>query len=458
MISDKYDVVKKIKTTNHASVYLVRHRQLDTIRIAKVISKEVPDYSRLVSEAMLIKDLKYDGLPIIYDIEEDNISICIIEEYIAGKSLEEYIQCAAPLTLSQIVDIAVSVCTIVEYLHESALIAHLDIKPSNIMIQDNSDENGKLAVHLIDFDSSRRRDSKEKSFYGTLGYAAPEQFFGEGSSLSDIYSIGILIAYMVNGGRLQSIMDDIQHVCDLHSKSIGPVIKKCLRHNQSQRYRSIAELKKDLERRERKFNVHNNTAREVDQSRAHIYVSGTRHGIGTTHFCLCMASFLARQGKTVMILRHGDERDLKSDRILKYMNRSKSRCKGIITHCGVIIRPEYSGGINFDGICEENNKHMLFQIHDLGTDNKKHDRGMNILIGDCGYRRGDYDAMDKSDKDTIIFINHISGVGFYQYTRKMSGLHRCYRFPCMYDWDKRNKLFEEAMFEIFGFQKKGFRL
>ena len=118
MISDKYDVVKKIKTTNHASVYLVRHRQLDTIRIAKVISKDVPDYSRLVSEAMLIKDLKYDGLPIIYDIEEDNISICIIEEYIAGKSLEEYIQDAAPLTLSQIVDIAVSVCTIVEYLHD----------------------------------------------------------------------------------------------------------------------------------------------------------------------------------------------------------------------------------------------------------------------------------------------------------------------------------------------------
>jgi hypothetical protein len=154
-----------------------------------------------------------------------------------------------------------------------------------------------------------------------------------------------------------------------------------------------------------------------------------------------MASFLAKKGKTVAVLRHGDTDDLKSEKILRGLKN------GVITHGGVVIRPEYSGCVADDyGEC-------TYHIHDCGTDRKSHRGGINILVGDIGYRRGDYEAMEKSDTGTIIFINHASGHDFYQYSRKL-GAMRCYRFPCMYRWDEGSRLFDEAMLEIFEFPKK----
>ena len=72
--------------TNHSNVYLVRHTALDTLRVAKVIRKADMDSDTILREARLIKNLKHSHIPVIYDIEEDDISICIIEEYISGKS------------------------------------------------------------------------------------------------------------------------------------------------------------------------------------------------------------------------------------------------------------------------------------------------------------------------------------------------------------------------------------
>lgn len=443
VISDKYAVIKEIAVTKHTSIFLVRHIQLDALRIAKVVSKQIPDYSRVHKEAMLIKDLKYDGLPIIYDIEEDDISICIIEEYIAGKSLEKYIQECASLSMEQITDISVSVCNIIEYLHKEAKIVHLDIKPQNIIVQEKQIHRKKrLVVHLIDFDSSRRSDDDTGGFYGTLGYAAPEQFFGKGSFSSDIYSIGILIAYMASDGHLQSFMDDTCSVYHLSSKPIGTVIEKCLRHNQNQRYQSIDQLKSELEAIRDKKLFNNISARNKEQEIIDIYVSGTRHGAGTTHFCLCMASFLAKRRKTVIVIRHGDCNDLKSEKILRYLKN------GVAVKCGVVIRPEYSGCV------DDEHTTFSYRIHDMGTDRGQHAGRMNILIGDCGYRRNDYNIMEKSQEDTIIFINHISGDDFYRFCRTYTGNQKLYRFPCVYDWHKGSRLFEEAMFEVFGLSEK----
>ena len=52
--------------------------------------KTCDDYERILREADMIKNLKCPGIPVVFDIEDNNDSICIIEEYISGKSLPEY--------------------------------------------------------------------------------------------------------------------------------------------------------------------------------------------------------------------------------------------------------------------------------------------------------------------------------------------------------------------------------
>ena len=132
--------------TNHSNVYLVRHTALDTLRVAKVIRKADMDSDTILREARLIKNLKHSHIPVIYDIEEDDISICIIEEYISGKSLRSYINDTDNIKTSEICDIAVKLCDILEYLHNcDNEIIHLDIKPDNIIIDEHNN------VKLIDF-------------------------------------------------------------------------------------------------------------------------------------------------------------------------------------------------------------------------------------------------------------------------------------------------------------------
>ena len=140
--------------TNHSNVYLVRHTALDTLRVAKVIRKADMDSDTILREARLIKNLKHSHIPVIYDIEEDDISICIIEEYIDGKSLRQYVNdetgAGGNLSVHEICRIGVELCCILEYLHgfNGNGILHMDIKPDNIML----DINGK--VKLIDFDNA----------------------------------------------------------------------------------------------------------------------------------------------------------------------------------------------------------------------------------------------------------------------------------------------------------------
>ena len=92
---EKYEIIKELASSNHSKIYLVRHVILDVYRVAKIFTGSHEESERLLNEAHLIKNLKHPHIPVIYDIEqnigEDNDSICIIEEYIDGKSLRQYV-------------------------------------------------------------------------------------------------------------------------------------------------------------------------------------------------------------------------------------------------------------------------------------------------------------------------------------------------------------------------------
>lgn len=485
------------------------------LRVAKVVNKACADYKRILHEADIIKNLKYSGIPIIFDIEEDKDSICIIEEYISGKSLSDLIESGEISAITDIIEIAFKVCCVLEYLHNYAGIVHLDIKPANIIIREgNSAYNtDKFDICVIDFDSSGLiEDNNPESLcggqvseqiaatsragYGTPGFAAPEQYSGEGSVESDIYSVGILLLYMVSSGHIQSVAADADKLCKLHSKSVGSVIKKCIRHNPSQRYKSITSLKNalykvlkksyknkslmcfialklcqnmKLYRVYRAFCEKDNKNNNINKVH-NIFVAGTKRGVGVTHFCFCLSSFLAKKGKSVVCIRHGDSQDYRAEKISRKKNTDGTYSCGRIN-----ILPDYNDGI----VCDLSE--YEYHIHDMGSAYAyKEFQGMSeagdmysvrevsgvsdisgfegdtryILVGDYGYRRQDMIVMAKSDKETIIFLNHVSGKAFYECVKKLGKERRCYRFPCMYEWDEKNELFEEAVNEIFETEKQ----
>lgn len=475
--------------TNHSNVYLVRHTALDTLRVAKVIRKADMDSDTILREARLIKNLKHSHIPVIYDIEEDDISICIIEEYISGKSLRSYINDTDNIKTSEICDIAVKLCDILEYLHNcDNEIIHLDIKPDNIIIDEHNN------VKLIDFGSSIHKAGLTQAGMISPGYAAPEQYGGkELTYQTDIYSVGMVLKFMADSNST------------VHNK-LYPVINKCTRHNQYRRYKNVKALRWELEQTARsditffqkiKFinknainktssialnntyvsgsvleNYKINSIYGIKNYSYIIKVSGSRRGIGVTHTVLSMAHCLGDYGLKCLVIEGSGRTDILQTALAD--NSICSTSEGLLIGRGIWLMPSYgrdeTQGVNydiqdnFDIVIIDSGVNSLFQDCDNELKNIHMDScNERVMIDSYGYEAimndnnskiinicvvgGKYDVrsesslIDETDKichNSIIFVNLVNEVQFYGYSNTIADKKSCYRVPCIYEWYENN--------------------
>ncbi len=475
--------------TNHSNVYLVRHIALDTLRVAKVIRKADMDSDTILREARLIKNLKHSHIPVIYDIEEDDISICIIEEYISGKSLRSYINDTDNIKTSEICDIAVKLCDILEYLHNcDNEIIHLDIKPDNIIIDEHNN------VKLIDFGSSIHKAGLTQAGMISPGYAAPEQYGGkELTYQTDIYSVGMVLKFMADSNST------------VHNK-LYPVINKCTRHNQYRRYKNVKALRWELEQTARsditffqkiKFinknainktssialnntyvsgsvleNYKINSIYGIKNYSYIIKVSGSRRGIGVTHTVLSMAHCLGDYGLKCLVIEGSGRTDILQTALAD--NSICSTSEGLLIGRGIWLMPSYgrdeTQGVNydiqdnFDIVIIDSGVNSLFKDCDNELKNIHMDScNERVMIDSYGYEAimndnnskiinicvvgGKYDVrsesslIDETDKichNSIIFVNLVNEVQFYGYSNTIADKKSCYRVPCIYEWYENN--------------------
>lgn len=416
---------------------------LNILRAAKLVRKCTPGYERVLREADFLKDLRHSGIPLIYDIQEDNDSICIIEEFISGKSLTSYMEDNGNLKLQEILDFAKQLCDILEYLHSEAGrgILHLDLKPDNIFIDE------KHIIKIIDFDSSLRVGESSMNQYGTIGFAAPEQYSDEKLDCrTDIYSLGMLLLYM-DSGHIQSYAGTLRH------KQLYPIVKRCIHHNAVLRYKSVAAVRKAICAVKCK-KILNNKAANHSQV---ICVYGTKRGVGTTHICLCITAFLCRRGYSAVCVERADSKDIVSEAVKGILQKD-----GTFSYKGVSICPQYEDKVITD-FAEYD-----YQVIDCG-DNPELEIApdLKIAVTEFGYRRRqEIKAVQAADEECLIFVNHTGGDTFYEELKIAEKKKRYYRIPCVYDWWENNGMLSavlgEAFNDVFSSQfpicKKGGRL
>lgn len=174
--------------------------------------------------------IKNVHIPEIYEVifGEDTV---IIEQYIEGKTIEQLISEGKMFDKKQIKAVFDSLTDAVDTLHKNGLV-HRDIKPSNMIISDNGE-----AV-LIDYSIARPYSDKRSAdteLFGTVGYAAPEQFgFSQSDFRTDIYALGVTMKEITN--RHNS------------SERMRNAISRCTEFDPSRRFRSIAELRSYLDK------------------------------------------------------------------------------------------------------------------------------------------------------------------------------------------------------------------
>lgn len=140
----------------------------------------------------ICRTVSWDQLP--------GIGNAIIMEWIDGRTLDKFIAEKRHSTseLRRIVD---QLCDGVGYAHKRQVI-HRDLKPQNIIVTYNGDN-----VKLLDFglsDTDHHTSLKEPA--GSRRYAAPELLRGDKiNSLSDIYSLGVIVDEVFEGQRSRRV-------------------------------------------------------------------------------------------------------------------------------------------------------------------------------------------------------------------------------------------------------------
>ena len=203
---------------------------------------------KFLTEARTIANLDHPNIIHILDIFEENDTVYYVMDYINGGTLLDTIRAKGPIAEQTAVAMICSVANALAYIHNRK-IAHLDIKPSNIMVRKSDNR-----AILIDFGLSKQYDIDGHQLSSTPvgishGFAPIEQYQMGGvsdfSSKPDIYSLGATLYFILSGAvpppaasLLNSGLPDIPGV----SHRTMAVIRKAMSVSMNGRYDSAEEM------------------------------------------------------------------------------------------------------------------------------------------------------------------------------------------------------------------------
>ena len=222
-LNDQYKKVDCLKKSRRGTVWLAREISTGQYVIWKQVKLTGLPYK-------LLKQNPDSLWPRVKYCAEDSEAgdTVVIEEFNSGVTLGEIVAQGKRLDEENALKILLRLCDGLSRLHALGII-HRDIKPDNLKIF-------KGDVYLLDFDASREYSGEkdtDTTVIVTRRYAPPEQFgCGETDARSDIYALG---------RTLQELLGED------YDGRLKPILEKCTAFSPEDRYRSIAELKKDLE-------------------------------------------------------------------------------------------------------------------------------------------------------------------------------------------------------------------
>jgi serine/threonine protein kinase len=211
-------------------VYEAEHQLLKRKAALKTLAPELgggADFrERFIRESQTVASIDHPNIIPIYDAGDFDGLVYIAMRYVKGPDLEKLIKDGGTRDPSEALSILEQVAGALDAAHSREVI-HRDVKPANVMIED---ESGR--IYLMDFGIAKQTGASERGltqagvFVGTVDYAAPEQIEAKPiTNAADIYAFGGVL-YEALTGQKPYVRDTDVAVMFAHITEPPPAVSK----------------------------------------------------------------------------------------------------------------------------------------------------------------------------------------------------------------------------------------
>jgi serine/threonine-protein kinase len=245
-----------------------------TVAIKTIVERYSQDeefVEMFIGEARLVSDLVHPNICQVYQLGKVANLYYIAMEYIAGVTLQQFVERHGELGTRVPVDIGTfiisRVCRGLEYAHAKRDrnghllgVVHRDVSPRNIMISTEGE------VKLTDFGVAKAhnllRDREGEVVMGQAPYVSPEQLQRRPTDArSDLFSLGVVMFELLSGQSLfkgpstsatlkNVLVKEIPSMKDLNPEitpQIERIARRAVERDLTRRYQSGSEMGYDLE-------------------------------------------------------------------------------------------------------------------------------------------------------------------------------------------------------------------
>ncbi len=257
-------------------VYLALDQKLGR-RVALKVMRRADDADpcsrkRWSEEARAFARVRHPGVVALYQAVDNGAWLYLVLEYVPGGTLRDHLMDSiGPRDAAQLVS---KTADAVYHIHQAGIL-HLDLKPSNILLEAEPGSSiDQPTPKVADFGISRFFANREINAtgityegdgFGTPSYMAPEQLPGASTKLSpatDVHGLGAILYHLVTGFppyQGETPLDAMQALRTLEparprlfnpklSRDLEAIILKCLQKDPGRRYVTAQSLADDLRR------------------------------------------------------------------------------------------------------------------------------------------------------------------------------------------------------------------